>query len=108
MAVDPRNTDKVQNFPVPITQKQLRGFLGLCNYYRRFVKNYARICVPLNALLKKEVKINFSPSDWTPQCQTAFETLKQALISPPILRFVDMDQEFVLSTDASKEALGFM
>ena len=108
VAVDPRNTDKVQKFPVPVTQKQLRGFLGLCNYYRRFVKNYSTICVPLNALLKKEVKRNFSPSDWTPQCQAAFETLKQALISPPILRFVDMDKEFILSTDASKEALGFV
>ena len=59
VAVDPRNTDKVQNFPVPITQKQLRGFFGLCNYYCRFVKNYASICVPLNALLKREVKRNF-------------------------------------------------
>ena len=108
VCVDKRNTDKVQNFPVPTTQKQLRGFLGLCNYYRRFVKNYAKICVPLNALLKKEVKRVFSPSDWTPQCQTAFETLKHALISPPVLRFVDMNKEFVLSTDASQEALGYV
>ena len=101
VAVDPRNTDKVQNFPVPKTQKQLRGFLGLCNYYRRFVKNFARICIPLNALLKNEVKRNFSPSDWTSECQNAFETLKEALVSPPILRFVDMNKDVVLSTDAS-------
>ena len=108
VAVDPRNTDKVQNFPVPVTQKQLRGFLGLCNYYRRFVKDFARICVPLNALLKKEVKRNFSSSDWTTDCQNAFETLKRALVSPPILRFVDMNKEFILSTDASGGALGYV
>ena len=96
VAVDPRNTDTIQNFPVPVTQKQLRGFLGLCNYYRRFVKDFARICLPLNALLRKEVKRNSSSSDWTTDCQNAFETLKRALVSPPILRFVDMNKEFIL------------
>lgn len=54
--VDTAKTDKVQNFPVPHTQKELRGFLGLCNYYRRFVPDFGKISVPLNSLLKKEVK----------------------------------------------------
>ena len=54
------------------------------------------------------MKRNFSPSDWTLQYQTAFETLKQALMSPPVLRFVDMDKEFVLSTDASGGAFGYV
>ena len=108
VSVEPSNTDKVQNFPVPKTQKELRGFLGLCNYYRRFVQNYAKICVPLNALLKQEVRRTFSSTDWTEQCQTAFETLKSMLISPPILQFPDMNKEFVLATDASGGALGYI
>lgn len=106
--VDPSKTDKVQNFPVPKTQKELRSFLGLCNYYRRFVLNYAKICVPLNKLLKKDVKRTFQGKDWTNDCQTAFETLKKALVSPPILKFPDMNKEFILTTDASGSAIGYI
>ena len=104
--VDPSKTEKVQNFPIPKTQKELRGFLGLCNYYRRFVLNYAKMCVPLNKLLKKDVKRNFTNSDWSDECQKAFETLKNALVSPPILRFPDMNKDFILTTDASVSAIG--
>ena len=97
VSVDPSNTDKVQNFPVPRTQKELRGFLGLC-----------KICVPLNALLKQEVGRTFRKTDWTEQCQLAFETLKTALVSPPILRFPDMNRQFILTTDASGGALSYI
>ena len=106
--VDSAKTDRIKNFPIPKTQKELRGFLGLCNYYRRFVKDFAKIAVPLNALLKREINKSFSSSDWSTDCQNAFETLKTALISPPILRFPDMNKEFKLSTDASGLALGYI
>ena len=108
VAVESSNTDKVRNFPVPQTQRQLRGFLGLCNYYRKFVRNYAKICIPLNALLKNDVRRTFSKTDWTQECQTAFDELKNALLSPPILRYPDMKREFILSTDASGGALGYI
>jgi hypothetical protein len=108
ISVDPEKTEKIQNFPVPNTQKELRGFLGLCNYYRRFVLNYSKICIPLHKLLKKEVKRKFSHGDWTDECQAAFEKLKIALTSPPILRFPDMNKDFILTTDASGHALGYI
>lgn len=108
VSVDTEKTDKIKNFPVPTTQKELRGFLGLCNYYRRFVSNYAKICVPMNQLLKKEIRKKFAKGDWTDECQRAFETLKSALISPPILRFPDMNRDFILTTDASGHALGYI
>ena len=79
--VDPEKTYKVVNFPVPKSQKELRGFLGLCNYYRRFVLNFSKICAPLNGLLKKEIGRNFSKLDWTNDCQKAFDQLKEALTS---------------------------
>ena len=68
--------------------------------------NYAKICVPLNRLLKKDVKRNFTLSDWSDECQKAFETLKNALVSPPVLRFPDMNKDFILTTDASGSAIG--
>lgn len=106
--VDPEKTEKVRNFPIPKSQKELRSFLGLCNFYRRFVKDYSKICIPLNSLLKKDVRKQFSKTDWSDDCQKAFERLKQALVSTPILRFPDMNKPFVLSTDASGSAIGYI
>ena len=106
--VDNAKTDKIKNYPVPKSQKELRAFLGRCNYYRRFVKNFSKIAVPLNSLFKKKISKTFSKSDWDDNCERSFETLKRALISPPILRFPDMNKEFILSTDASGSALGYV
>ena len=108
VSVDTEKTDKVKKFPVPKSQKELKSFLGLCNYYRRFVKGFAKIASPLNALLKGDKKGKFKPGEWTDNCQKAFQNLKQSLISPPILGFPDMNKEFVLSTDASGTAIGYI
>lgn len=84
----------------------MRSFLGLCNYYRRFILGYSKITNPLNQLLHKN-----KPFKWTSECTTAFETfekLKNALISPPILALPDTSKEFILSTDASSTAIGFV
>ena len=105
---DPSNIDKVKNFPVPRTQKEVRAFLGLCNFYRRFVKNYSKIILPLNSLLKKDAHKKFSKTDWTQDCQNAFETLRNALLTAPVLRFPDINKPFILSTDASGSALGYV
>ena len=72
------------------TRKQLKSTLGLTNNYRRFVKYYAKITVPLNCLLKKDTEYN-----WTSVCDVAFNLLKQKLISSPILAFADTPKHFL-------------
>ena len=59
------NTEKVKTHPVPKTHKQLKQFLGLAHYYKRFVKDFSKICVPLDHLLKKDKSQKFAPGDWT-------------------------------------------
>ena len=101
--VDEDKVKIVKNYPTPKNQTEVRQLIGLTNYYRKFVRNYAKICVPLNKLLQKE-----SPFEWTQQCQDAFETLKDALTSAPILAFPDMSKPFELITDASGHSLGYL
>ena len=106
--VDVGKTEKVNSFPAPKTQKELKGFLGLCNYYRRFVKDFSKICIPLNRLLTKDQHKKFAEGDWTQECQNAFDKLKIALTTAPVLAYPDMNKPFVLSTDASGYAIGYV
>ena len=75
----------------------------MANYDRKFVKDYARIASPLTSLLKKNVKFQ-----WTLDCQKAYDTLENALITAPILAFPDFDKSFILSTDASEYSIGYV
>ena len=100
IAVDPTKTDRVQKFPQPTTVTELKAFLGLASYYRRFVPNFAQVSAPLNALLRKN-----APFQWTSTCDIAFCTLKRLLTQPPILVFPDFTQPFLLQTDASGKAI---
>lgn len=101
--VDISKTEVVRTFPIPKNQKQLRSFLGLTNYYRRFIKNYSHICSPLNRLLRNDIKF-----DWTQKCNNAFTYLKEAMTSPPVLAYPDLKKPFILTTDASGTALGYI
>ena len=83
--------------------KELRQFLGLANYYHRFVQDYSRIASALFKLTQKTVHQSFN---CTEQCTVAFEELKKKLTTPPILAFPRFDQEFSLATDASDSAIG--
>lgn len=71
----------------------------MCNYYRKLIKDYA----PLNNLLRKDTKFH-----WTDEFQSSFETLKQSLISSPILAYPDLSKSFILTCDASSSAIGFV
>ena len=100
---DPEKISAVKSFPTPKSVKDIRSFLGLANYYRRFVHNFAKIASPLNRLTRKDV-----PFVWTPECEGAFLELKRCLCSPPILAYPDFSQPFHLDTDASNSALGYI
>ena len=86
---------------IPTKVTELRSFLGLANYYRRFIKGYSKRVFPLTDLLKKD-----NQWDWSMQCQMAFEGLKKAISTEPVLRLPDLDLPFEVQTDASNKALG--
>ena len=98
---DPEKTEAIQNWPRPKNQKQVRSFVGICSYYRRFIKKFADIARPLHKLCEKS-----STFQWTEECEEAFTKLKEALMSPPILAYPKMGSNFILDTDASDKAVG--
>ena len=98
---DPQKTEKVKQWPIPQSTKEVQQFLGLASYYRRFVKNFASIAAPLHKLTEKH-----SVFRWTPSCQEAFCHLKTRLTSAPILALPDWSKPFTLDTDASDTGVG--
>ena len=101
IATDPSKTAKVAQWPVPTTVKEVQQFLGLANYYRRFVKDFATIARPLHRLTEHQMKFK-----WTTECQDAFEDLRRRLISAPVLAYPDFSRGFILDTDASDMGIG--
>eukprot|EP00731_Ephydatia_muelleri_P031379 Em0022g893a len=98
---DPLKVECILSWPSPTTQKELRQFLGLASYYRRFVKGFASIAAPLNHLLEKG-----KPWEWTKVCEHAFSSLKKMLTTSPILAYPDFEIEFTVDCDASGDGLG--
>jgi hypothetical protein len=91
----------IQDWPLPRTVKDIQKFLRFCNFYRRFVKDYSHIARPLFNLTKKE-----TPWNWTTECNMAFETLRQTMITSPVLMLPDHEKPFTLITDASNYTTG--
>jgi hypothetical protein len=98
---DPDNLRGVESFPIPNNVKEVQSFLGLANYYRRFVDDYAAISRPLTRLMKKGVAFS-----WTPECEEAMAALKKALTTSPVLAYPNFGEPFTISTDASNFAIG--
>ena len=101
VATDPAKTSKVATWPEPTSVREVRQFLGLASYYRRFVKGFATVAKPLHQLTE-----NAKDFRWTPDCQTAFETLRRLLVTAPVLAFPDFHKPFILDTDASNTSIG--
>ena len=93
----------VSSWPIPKTVRDVRSFLGLAGFYRRFVKNYSSIALPLTQLTRV---VTGGPFQWGPAQQTAFDAIKAALKAAPVLLLPDPDKQFVIHCDASGYAVG--
>jgi hypothetical protein len=98
--VDPNNIKAMMDWPIPKTLKNLRGFLVLTGYYRKFVHYYGRIATPLMPLTKKDA---FS---WTPKATKSFEQLKEVMCKAPILTTPDFTKTFIVECDALGNGIG--
>jgi len=100
---DPQKLDAVKNYPQPDSKKDVRAFLGLAGYYRRFVPHFATIAEPLTELTRAK----YPPKvKWSAKCEEAFCKLKELLVTPPILRVAEPSKPYILQTDASEKGLG--
>lgn len=104
LQTDPGKIDKIKNWPLPITGKQLHTFISLCGYYRKFVKNFAEIVRPLELLLHGNGKGKLK--NWTSDHTKVFESLKRILCSTDVLAFPRKGDTYVLDTDACHESVG--
>ena len=93
--------DTIRSLPPPVTVKEVRSFVGMLSYYRRFVPNFSTIAIPLVELTKKYAKFK-----WTDECQKAFEYLKDSLTVIPSLAYPDLTKPYILYTDASDDTIG--
>ena len=98
---NPRLVSAVQEFRTPSDVRELRRFLGLASYYRKFIPKFANVTEPLHRLTRKEVEFV-----WSHDCQHAFDSLKQKLTEAPVLAYPSFDKDFVLETDASIKGVG--
>ncbi|PRQ42385.1 putative nucleotidyltransferase, Ribonuclease H [Rosa chinensis] len=101
VSVDPQKVEAVLNWERPTNVTEIRSFLGLAGYYRRFVQNFSRIAAPLTKLTRKGVRFV-----WSENCEQSFQELKSRLTSAPILSLPDDSGEYVIYSDASRQGLG--
>lgn len=98
---NPLKIDAILRYPLPKTTTELKGFLGLTGYYRKFIRDYAKITKPLTVCLKKGRKIVYSE-----EFMKSFNRCKEILTNPPILQYPDFSKNFIVTTDASNVAIG--
>ncbi|XP_028806003.1 uncharacterized protein LOC114760870 [Neltuma alba] len=101
VAVDPSKVDAVLKWETPKSVTEVRSFVGLVGYYRRFIKRFSQIIMPLTKLTKKD-----QPFIWNEKCEAAFQELKAKLTTAPLLTILDPSKPYTLYTDASLKGLG--
>src|SRR4051794_28315913 len=100
VSIDPEKIKTVKEWKAPTTQTEVRAFLGLAGYYRKFVEGFTSIARPMTQILKKDKKF-----EWTDKCEESFQKLKDRLITAPILVMPDITKPFDVYCDASKIGL---
>ena len=100
---DPRKLQAIAGYPRPRTKKDVRAFLGLVGYYRRFISGFSEVAAALTDLTRKKMP---DQVQWDSQCEEAFRKLKEALLESPVLSVADPTKPFILQTDASERGLG--
>jgi hypothetical protein len=103
---NPVKVADIVNWPTPQTVTHVQQFLGLCNYFRKFVQGYANLAAPLTSLTSGSQGKKSVPIQWSDAAQQAFDGLKQAMSSAPVLKLPDWSKPFVVQTDASGVAIG--
>ena len=101
IAVDPSKVQSVTKWLAPTSVSEIRSFLGLVGYYRRFIENFSKIAKPMTELLKKDTKFK-----WTEDCEASFQELKKRLTTAPVLTLPAIRQDFQVYCDASRLGLG--
>ncbi|KAK1653337.1 hypothetical protein QYE76_071142 [Lolium multiflorum] len=101
IAVNPSKVQSVLEWKSPKNAKEIRGFLGMAGYYRRFIEGFSKIAGPMTKLLKKN-----TPFVWTDECETSFQTLKEKLTTAPVLAVPEPGKDYTVYCDASKNGLG--
>jgi hypothetical protein len=101
IAVDPSKVESVTQWEKPLNVTDIRSFLGLAGYYRRFIENFSKIAKPMTELLKNNTKF-----EWSEACEKSFQELKKRLTTAPVLTLPDFKKDFVVYCDASKQGLG--
>ena len=99
--IEKEKVDRVLSWPEPRNMKDIRKFLGLANYYRRFIKDFAQVVRPINVLMRKDMKWR-----WKEEEQAIFDKLKKTFTIRPVLVAPDLDKEFRVEADASNYATG--
>ena len=101
IAVDPTKVASVTKWVAPTSVGEIRSFLGLAGYYRRFIENFSKIAKPMTELLKKDTKFK-----WIEDCEAIFQELKKRLVTAPVLILSDIRKDFQVYCDASRLGLG--
>ena len=101
LRMDPQKVKAIVDWSTPTNLKEVQGFIGFANFYRRFIRDFSRLVKPLVQLTRKD-----SPFVWSESCVQAFETLKQQVVKAPVLKHFDPKRQSILETDASDLVTG--
>lgn len=101
VAVDPSKIEAIKNWPKPTNVSEVRSFLGLAGYYRRFISRFSKLSLPLTTLTRKDTKYI-----WDTHCDSSFQELKNKVTSAPVLSIPEGTGGFVVYSDVSKNGLG--